>query len=159
MAQANRLQLLSQSDIIILLFTCCSWLVSFHISSQLAAQHSNTRLVLAVAACFRNPPPSPAPPVRICNGVISCMLYVQQEYFLHAHSSRSVDVLAVASLSTKIKHINIVLPSYTLRVVMTEITENCRLLRKNEEISRVSYTHKEKKQSAEVIVHCTGRYP
>ncbi len=28
------------------------------------------------------------------------MLYVQQQYFLHAHSSMYVDVLAVASLHT-----------------------------------------------------------
>ncbi len=28
------------------------------------------------------------------------MFYVQQKYFLHAHSSMSVDVLAVASLIT-----------------------------------------------------------
>ncbi len=34
-------------------------------ANELTAQHSNTWLVLAaaVAARFRNPPPSPAPPV------------------------------------------------------------------------------------------------
>ncbi len=44
---------------------------------ELAAKYSNTWLVLAVAvaACFRNPPPSPAPPVWLYCGVISCMLY------------------------------------------------------------------------------------
>lgn len=31
---------------------------------------------VAVAARVRNPPPSPAQPVRICFGVISCVLYV-----------------------------------------------------------------------------------
>ncbi len=44
------------------------------------------------------------------------MLYVQQQYFLHAHRRMSVDVLAVASLctcsaqqiySTKTRHVNI----------------------------------------------------
>ncbi len=33
-------------------------------------------------------------------GLISYMLYVQQQYFLHAHSSKPVDVLAVASLGS-----------------------------------------------------------
>ncbi len=33
-------------------------------------------------------------------GVILYMLYVQQQFFLHAHRSMSVDVLAVASLGT-----------------------------------------------------------
>ncbi len=43
---------------------------------SVAFKHSNTWLVLdvAVAAHFRNPPPSPAPPVLICYREISCSL-------------------------------------------------------------------------------------
>ncbi len=60
---------------------------------ELAAQHSNTWLVLAVAVGA--PPSSPAPPVHICYRVIHVcymrvipyMLYVQFQYFFHAHSS------------------------------------------------------------------------
>jgi len=40
-------------------------LIGFFLHQQIVAQHSKTWLVLAVAvsAHFRNPPPSPAPPV------------------------------------------------------------------------------------------------
>lgn len=71
----------------------------------------------------------------LCWGLISYMLYVQQQYFLHAHNSMS-DVLAVASLGTcsataavyqiysaKTKHINTAIYISMLifpRVVMTE---------------------------------------
>ncbi len=42
-----------------------NWFSPVSVANELAAQHSNTWLVLAVAVavCFRNPPPSPAPPV------------------------------------------------------------------------------------------------
>jgi len=45
--------------------------------NDLAAQHSNTCLLFAVAVqcTFRNPPPPPAPPVQICYGVIHVCSY------------------------------------------------------------------------------------
>ncbi len=60
-------------------------------ANELAAQHSHSWLVLAVAVTvlFRNPPPSPAPPVYHlrddCHALygsyfIYSMLYVQQQY-------------------------------------------------------------------------------
>ncbi len=56
---------LTQSDIITSLLMV-QLIVSVALAAnELAARHSNTWLVLAVAvaAHFRNPPPSPAPPV------------------------------------------------------------------------------------------------
>ncbi len=46
------------------------------------------------------------------------MLHVQQQYFLHAHSSMSVDLLAVANLGTQ--HINI--PMY---ITILKLSESC----------------------------------
>ncbi len=57
------------------------------------------------------------------------MLYVQQQYFLHAHRRMSVDVLAVASLctcsaqqiySTKTRHVNI-----AMYITMLKLSESC----------------------------------
>ncbi len=61
MAQSYRAYSIWHNDIII---TWHSLLVLFvSAANEFAAQNSNTWLVLAVAVCFRNPPPSPAPPV------------------------------------------------------------------------------------------------
>ncbi len=45
------------------LVSLADWFSSVSVANELAAQHSHTWLVFAVAAHFRNPPPSPAPPV------------------------------------------------------------------------------------------------
>ncbi len=61
MAQSYRANSIWHNDIII---TWHSLLVLFvSAANEFAAQNSNTWLVLAVAVRFRNPPPSPAPPV------------------------------------------------------------------------------------------------
>ncbi len=91
----------------LIIITWRSWLVIFvSAANELAAQHSNAWLVLAVAvaAHFRNPPPSPAPPVYICyevihvcyTGVISYVIRVAA-VFLTCSQQHVVDVLAVAS--------------------------------------------------------------
>ncbi len=107
MVQSNRSNSNWHNDII----TWLSWLVIFvSAANELAAQHSFTWLVLAVAiaACFRNPPTSPAPPVQICYGVIHVIykwglfIYVicAAAVFLTCLQQHVVDVLARASLGT-----------------------------------------------------------
>ncbi len=57
---------LTQSDLMTSLsHGTADWFSPVSVANELSAQHSNIWLVLAVAveACFRNPPPSPAPPV------------------------------------------------------------------------------------------------
>lgn len=69
------------------------WFPPVSVTNELAAQHKY--ITVAVAAYFRSPPPSPAPPVQACckmihvryMWVISCMLYLEQQCFLLAHSS------------------------------------------------------------------------
>ncbi len=93
------------------------------------AQYSNTLLVLvvAIAACFRNPPPASAPPVKIRYRGIHVMLYGNDSHvicpaavFLTCPHQHVVDVLgsskscsAVAAVlqiyCAKTKHINIVM--------------------------------------------------
>ncbi len=88
-------------------------------ANELTAQHSSTWLVLAVAvaASFRNPPPSPAPPVLICYGVTR-VCYMGLFYICYVQQ-HVVEILAVASPDTcsaataaqhiyfaKTKHIN-----------------------------------------------------
>ncbi len=77
--------------------TCRSWLVlCVSAANELAAQHSNTWLALAVAVCSALQKPFTFPSstcidsaiIHVCYmGVISCVLYVEQQYFLHVHSS------------------------------------------------------------------------
>ncbi len=68
----RRPMVLTRSDIIAL-FT------SFHIRSQ---WHFCSAFKYSASACcsscnvLQNPPPPSAPPVQICNRVISCMLYI-----------------------------------------------------------------------------------
>ncbi len=92
MAQSDRSNSIWHNDVMI---TWQSWLVLVvSAANELAAQYSNTWLVLAVA-CFRNHPPPQLHLYRSATGCFkyavyggySYVLYVQQQYFLHAHSS------------------------------------------------------------------------
>ncbi len=70
------------------------WFSPVSVANELAAQHSNTWLVFAVAvAHFRNPPAT-LPQLHLYRSATGLcmlwglfMLYVQQQYILHAHSS------------------------------------------------------------------------
>ncbi len=105
MVQSDRSNSIWHNYIII---TWRSWSVLFvSAANELAAQHSNTWLVLAVAvaARFRNPPPPQLHLYRSATGY-SCMLYggyfiyliCAAAVFLSCSQQHVVDVLAVASL-------------------------------------------------------------
>ncbi len=105
-------QVLTQSDIITSLLTLRSWFVYIHISSQWARCSTLENLAsVCCSICSTLQKPSTFPSstwidllwggfiYAIYVGLFS-MIYVQQRYFVHAHSSMSVDVLAVTSLGT-----------------------------------------------------------
>ncbi len=89
---------LTQSDLMTSLsHGTADWFSPLSVANELSAQHSNIWLVLAVAVRSVLQKPSTFPSSTCIEllrgdscmlyGVISYMLYVQQQYFLHAHSS------------------------------------------------------------------------
>ncbi len=111
------------------------WFSPVSVANELAAQHSNTWVVLSVTVPvhFRNPPPSPAPPVYICCGLIMYRVYSIWGLFIYVMCAVTIFITAACCgcaaaaqliYSTKTKHINIAMyitMPIPLRVVMTEL--------------------------------------
>ncbi len=129
---------LTQSDIMTSSFTLLCWLVHFHISSQWA--RCSTFKYLASACCgscnaLQNPPPPQLHLYRFAAGwLYVCYsiweLYLHPLYFLHAHISMFVNVLAAASLRTcfftrtNTLTLSCILPCWTLQELSLQNLES-----------------------------------
>ncbi len=96
------------SDIMTSLFTWCCWLVSFHISSQWACLTFKYLTGACCSSVLQKPSISPSSTcIDLLRGDFMWYIwglfpiyFVQQQSFLHAHSSMSVDVFLVSVVSS-----------------------------------------------------------